>query len=264
MRKIVSICIFAFLLYSCGSVAITGRRQVLLYNSGDIAALSDESYKEVMSTSAISKNAQQTRMVQDVGTRLVQAVTNYMSQNGKAQQLSAYTWGFTLLESQEVNAFCLPNGKIVVYEGLMKYASTADRLAVVVGHEIAHAIANHGNERMSQETLVNMLGAAGSAILANKSEVTQAIFGTAFGLGSTYGVLMPYSRTHEYEADRLGLIFMAMAGYDPNQAITFWEMMSASSGPKPPEFMSTHPSDAHRIAKIKEVIPEALQYAPRR
>ena len=262
MKKIVSICLLTLILQSCGSVAITGRRQVLLFDSGQIAALSSEAYNEVMSTAVVSKNAVYNSMVQNVGNRLVQAVTNYMSQNGRAQQLAHYDWGFTLLQSADVNAFCLPNGKIVAYEGILKYASTPDRLAVVIGHEIAHAIANHGNERMTQEAIVNALGATGEAIIANKSEHTKAIFGTAFGLGSTYAFLMPYSRTHEYEADRLGLIFMAMAGFDINQAPLFWEQMSQAGGAQPPEFFSTHPSDANRIANLKGVLPEAARYAP--
>jgi len=263
MKKFVFCCLTAFLLQDCGTVAITGRRQVLLFDSGQIASLSNDAYTQVMNTSAVSKNAQQTRMVQDVGTRITQAITNYMNQNGLGQQLAAYNWGFTLLESNEVNAFCLPNGKVVVYEGLLKYATTPDRLAVVIGHELAHVVANHGNERMSQETIANMLGTAGSAVLSQKSELTQTIFATAFALGSTYGALMPYSRKHEYEADRLGLIFMAMAGYDVNQAPIFWQMMSQGSGAKPPEFLSTHPSDANREAQLRAAIPEAMRYAPR-
>ncbi|MCL1974415.1 MAG: M48 family metallopeptidase [Bacteroidetes bacterium] len=262
MKKIVTICLLPLLLHGCGSVAITGRKQVLLFDSGQIASLSNEAYQETMNTAVVSKNTTYTGMVQNVGARLVQAVTNYMSQNGRAQQLSNYAWGFTLLQNPEVNAFCLPNGKVVVYEGIMKYAATSDRLAVVMGHEIAHAIANHGNERMSQEAIVNMVGAMGDAVLSNKSEQTKAIFGLAFGLGSTYGVLMPYSRTHEYEADRLGLIFMAMAGFDINQAPLFWEQMSQAGGAQPPEFLSTHPSDANRIANIRAVLPEAARYAP--
>ncbi|MCL2728063.1 MAG: M48 family metallopeptidase [Bacteroidales bacterium] len=264
MKKIVSICLLALLLHSCGSVAITGRRQVLLFDSGQIASLSDAAYTEVMSTAVPSKNAQQTKMVQDVGLRLTQAVTQYMKQNGREQQLAPYNWGFTLLQSQEVNAFCPPNGKIVVYEGIMKFTNTPDKLAVVIGHELAHVIAQHGNERMSQQTIVEMVGAAGDAVLSNKSEQTRAIFGTAFGLGANLGILMPYSRTHEYEADRLGLIFMAMAGYDVTQAPIFWQQMSQDSGPKPPEFLSTHPSDANREANLRALIPEAQQYAPRR
>jgi predicted Zn-dependent protease len=260
MRRIITICLLTFMLHSCGSVAITGRRQVLLFDSGQIAGLSDDAYKETMSTATVSKNASYTKMVQDVGIRLSQAVDGYMKQAGLQQQLANYKWGFTLLANQEVNAFCLPNGKVVVYEGIQRYASTPDRLAVVIGHEIAHVVANHGNERMSQEALVNMVGAAGSAVIANKSEQTKAIFGVAFGLGTTLGVLMPYSRTHEYEADRLGLIFMAMAGYDINQAPVFWEMMAQEGGAKPPEFLSTHPSDANRVARIRQVIPEAAQY----
>jgi len=260
MKKIISICLLTIMLHSCGSVAITGRRQILLFDAGQISSLSDAAYKETMSTATVSKNAAYTKMVQDVGTRMSQAVANYMTQAGLQQQLANYQWGFTLLASTDVNAFCLPNGKVVVYEGLQRYASTPDRLAVVIGHEIAHVIANHGNERMSQEALVNMVGAAGGAAIANKSEQAQAIFGVAFGLGTTLGVLMPYSRTHEYEADRLGLIFMAMAGYDINQAPLFWELMTQDSGAKPPEFLSTHPSDANRMARLRQVIPEAAQY----
>ena len=263
MRKIVSICLLTLMLYGCGSVAITGRRQVLLFDSGQIASLSDAAYNEVMSTSVPSKNVQQTRMVEEVGGRLVQAVTNYMRQNGMEQQLTPFKWGFTLLQNDEVNAFCLPNGKVVVYEGILKFASTPDRLAVVVGHELAHVIAQHGNERMTHEAIANTVGSVGDAVLSS-NEKTRAIFGTAFGLGTSLGVLMPYSRTHEYEADRLGLIFMAMAGYDINQAPIFWQQMSQSSGPKPPEFLSTHPSDANREANLRARIPEAAQYAPRR
>lgn len=263
MKKIITLCVLAFLLYGCGSVAITGRRQVLLFDAGQIASLSNDAYTEVMSTATLSKNATQTRMVQDVGVRMAQAITNYMNQNGMGQKLAAYSWGYTLLQSDEVNAFCLPNGKVVVYEGLLKFASTPDRLAVVIGHEMAHVIANHGNERMSQETIMNMVGAAGEAVLSSKSEATRSIFGVAFGLGSSFGVLMPYSRTHEYEADRLGLIFMAMAGYDINQAPLFWDLMSQSGGAKPPEFLSTHPSDANRQARLRAALPEAAQYARR-
>ena len=264
MRKLGKIFLFALFLYGCGSVAITGRKQLLLVDAGQISSLSAAAYDEVMSTSKVSTNAQQTKMVQEVGTRLVQAVENYMKQAGLSQQLANYQWGFTLIQNQELNAFCLPNGKVVVYEGIMKYANTADRLAVVVGHEIAHAIAQHGNERMSQEAVVNMANEAAGAVLSNKSEQTKAIFNVAFGLGTSLGVLMPFSRTHENEADRLGLIFMAMAGYDINQAPAFWEMMSQNSGPKPPEFLSTHPSDANRLARLKAALPEAAQYAPKK
>ncbi|MCL2502160.1 MAG: M48 family metallopeptidase [Bacteroidales bacterium] len=261
MRKIVSICLTAFLLYGCGSVAITGRRQILLFDSGQIASLSDAAYTEVMSTAVPSRNVQQTRMVQDVGNRLVQAVTNYMKQNGRERQLAPFSWGFTLVESNEVNAFCLPNGKVVVYEGILRFASTPDKLAVVIGHELAHVVAQHGNERMTHEVIVNMGAAVGDAVLSN-SERNRAIFGAVYGVGSNFLGLLPYSRAHEYEADRLGLIFMAMAGYDIDQAPVFWEQMSQNSGPKPPEFLSTHPSDANRQANLKALIPEAARYAP--
>ena len=253
----------SLLLLDCGKVAITGRKQMLFISSGQITALSEQSFQQVMEATQPSPNKSQSQMVEEVGRRMVMAVDAYMRNQGFEKQMDSYQWGFHLVQSPEINAFCLPNGKIVFYEGIMALTNTPDKIAVVMGHEIAHAIAQHGNERMSQQTLVETIGTLGNIFLAGEDEKKQWIFNTAYGLGSSYGVLLPYSRTHEYEADRLGLIFMAMAGYDIQQAPLFWEKMQQQGGSKPPEFLSTHPSDANRVAKIREVIPEAETYRPK-
>ena len=254
--------LFAILI-SCGKVMITGRSQVLLFSQGELTSLSEQAYTELMSKSEPSMNRSHINMVKKVGQDLTQAVERYAKQNGWEKALEGITWKFDVVKSDQVNAFCLPNGNIVFYEGIMKITNTPDLVAVVMGHEIAHALAKHGNERMSQEVLVGAAGQAISAYLGSESQKTQMIFGLAFGVGTQLGVLLPYSRKHEYEADRLGLIIMAMAGYDINVAPGFWEKMSAGGNSKL-EFFSTHPSDANRIAQIKKVLPEAATYIPKK
>jgi predicted Zn-dependent protease len=176
------------------------------------------------------------------------------------QALGGFVWEFNLVENEEVNAWCMPGGKVVVYSGILPVTQNATGLAVVMGHEIAHAVAKHSNERMSQALIAQLGGQTLSAALQNKSEQTQQIWMSLFGVGAQLGAILPYSRLQEGEADRLGLIFMAMAGYDPNAAIAFWQRMSENAGAKPPEFLSTHPSDETRLQKIKAAIPEAMQY----
>ena len=246
---------------SCGKVMITGRNQVLLYDQGQIASLSSQAYTDLMSKSTLSSDRNSVKMVKDVGEKITGAVANYLRQNGWERELNGINWQFDVVKSDQVNAFCLPNGNIVFYEGILKITNNPDLVAVVMGHEIAHALAKHGNERMSQEALAGVAGQALSQFVGTESQKTQAIFGLAFNVGSQLGVLLPYSRKHEYEADRLGLIIMAMAGYDVNVAPAFWEKMS-QGGSKMPEFFSTHPSDEKRIEYIKSVIPEALKYRP--
>ena len=258
----------SLLLLDCGKVAITGRKQMIFFGSGQITALSEQSFQQVMETTQPSTNKSQAKMVEEVGQRIVTAVDAYMRGQGYEKQMDMYQWGFHLVSSPEINAFCLPNGKIVFYEGIMALTNTPDKIAVVMGHEIAHAIAQHGNERMSQQTLAGYAETAAQVIgvVIPQDVKSQMIFSVAFGLGKAigdYGVLLPYSRTHEYEADRLGLIFMAMAGYDIQQAPLFWEAMQQKGGSSTPEFFSTHPSDANRVAKIREVIPEAETYRPK-
>jgi predicted Zn-dependent protease len=261
IEKAVFTALLLIMATSCGKVMITGRSQFLLYNQGQITSLSDQAYTELMSKSSISANARYNKMVKEVGFDLTNAVTKYINQNGMQSALKGINWKFDVLKDETVNAFCLPNGNIIFYEGIMKLTDTPDLVAVVMGHEIAHALAKHGNERMSQAAVIEATGQALNELVKNKPETTQLIFGLAFGVGSQLGMLLPYSRKHEYEADRLGLIIMAMAGYDINVAPGFWEKMS-QSGSNIPEFFSTHPSDANRIKKIRAVLPEAAGYIP--
>ena len=240
---------------SCGVVSFTGRKQILLFSDSEITALSDQSYAEFMSTATVSKNASATKTVKEVGAKMVTALESYMQSHGQSSTLSGLTWDFQLVESEEVNAFCMPSGQIVFYEGILDYADTPDYIAVVMGHEIAHAVAKHGNERMSQESAMNLLGSVASEVVgAKKGETAQTLFNLGFGIGSQAGVILPYSRKHEYEADKIGVYLMDLAGYDINAAPAFWEKMLDGNNTNANDFFSTHPSDAKRIAALKEVI----------
>jgi predicted Zn-dependent protease len=208
---------------------------------------------------AVSPPTRQSSEVTAVGIRISKAVEKYMKDNGLSKQIEGYKWEFNVVDSKEVNAWCMPGGKVVVYTGILPLTKDDAGLAVVMGHEIAHAIADHGNERMSQELAVQAAGIGLQVYMQQKPQMTQDIFLSAFGVGSQLGIL-GYSRQHELEADKLGLVFMAMAGYDPERAVTFWQEMSKVGGSKPPELMSTHPSDERRIAQIKAFLPEANKY----
>jgi predicted Zn-dependent protease len=213
-----------------------------------------------MNENTISPDRSNGLLVREVGTRISTAVEFYFAANSMETRLDGYNWEYSLVESNVPNAFCLPGGKIVIYSGILPYTIDRNGLAVVISHEIAHAVARHGNERMSQQLLLQLGGVALNEAVKNKPEETKNIYNTVYGIGAQMGVMLPYSREHEYEADKIGLIFMALAGYDPQGAIIFWERMSKIGGNKPPEFLSTHPSDANRINKIKEAMPEILQY----
>jgi predicted Zn-dependent protease len=252
--------LLAFLVLSCSTVPLTGRRQLDLIPSSSMLSMSFQQYDEFLKTNKLSDNRQQTEIVKSVGQKIQHAVERYMADNKMSQRLNGYNWEFNLVESPEVNAWCMPGGKVVVYTGILPITQNEGGLAVVMGHEIAHAIANHGGERMSQGLLTELGGVALNVALKDKPEQTKQLWMTAFGVGAQVGVLLPYSRLHESEADHLGLIFMSMAGYDPNIAVGFWERMAAQGGAKPPEFLSTHPSDQTRINKIKAEIPEAMKY----
>lgn len=246
---------------SCSTVPLTGRKQLSLIPSSQMLAMSYQQYGEFLKTNAVTPNAAQTQLVRNVGIRIKGAVEQYMAQNGLADRLNGYAWEFNVVDSKDANAWCMPGGKVVVYTGILPITRDEPGLAVVMGHEIAHAIAEHGSERMSQGLLAQFGGAALSEVLKDKPQETQNLWMSAFGLGAQVGVLLPFSRTHESEADHLGLIFMSMAGYNPTTAVEFWQRMAAGkSGGAPPEFLSTHPSDETRIAQIKEHLPEAMQY----
>ena len=259
MRKLVKImaalAVVAMLAASCGVVSFTGRKQMLLFSDSEIMALSDQSYSEFAKTAPVSSDAAATRMLKGVGEKMVYALESYLKSHGQSSALSGLKWEFMLVNSSEVNAFCMPSGKIVFYEGILKYADTPDYIAVVMGHEMAHAIAKHGNERMSQQSVMNLLGSAASEVIgAKKGAAAQSLFNLGFGIGSQAGVLLPYSRKHEYEADKIGMYIMDIAGYDVNAAPAFWEKMIEGKTSAKSDFFSTHPSDEKRIAALKEAI----------
>ena len=230
----------ALMLVSCGTtstVPITGRKHTLLYDDGQILSLSKQQYSEVIQKSTLSKDATKTALVKRVGEKLAKAVEAYLRENGAANDLQYYEWEFNLVKSDEVNAFCMPGGKIVVYEGILPVTQDEAGLAIVLGHEIAHAVAKHSAEQMSKQ--------------ARQQQAVQIGFNFAN---------LKYSRDNETEADRIGLVFAAMAGYDPNKALEFWQRMASLSTSNQSEIFSDHPSDAKRIAALQQVIPEALKY----
>ncbi|MCK9292418.1 MAG: M48 family metallopeptidase [Bacteroidales bacterium] len=265
MKKYLPFSVFllliALLIASCAKVPLTGRKQINLIPGSQIMSMSFQQYDQFLKENRLSTNQEQTAMVKHVGQKIQHAVESYFSEKGLSKQLKGFQWEFNLVDSPEANAWCMPGGKVVFYTGILPITKDEAGLAVVMGHEIAHAIAEHGNERMSQGLITELGGIALSVALQEKPEQTQALWLTAYGLGSQVGVMLPFSRLHESEADRLGLIFMAMAGYDPEQAVSFWQRMAdMKGGQAPPEFLSTHPSDAKRIEQIKKWLPEAMQY----
>ena len=245
----------------CNSVPVTGRRQLSFVPASEMNSLAASAYQETLSSSKLSSDARQTAMVKSAGERISKAVEQYMAQENKSPALNGFQWEFNLIDDPSVNAWCMPGGRVAFYAGILPVCRDETGIAVVMGHEIAHAVANHSGERMSQELIVQMGGTALATVLQEKPRQTQQLALTVFGVGSQLGAILPYSRLHEYEADKLGLIFMSMAGYDPNEAPEFWERMQAlSGGNAPPQFLSTHPSDARRIAGLKAAIPQAMKY----
>jgi len=248
------------LLSRCATVPLTGRHQLLLFPENQMVSMSLTSYSSFLKENRLSSNAANKQRIKNVGARISKAVEQYLAVNGLQDQIANFEWEFNLVVSDEPNAWCMPGGKVVFYEGILPYCQNDAGIAVVMGHEIAHAVAHHSNERMSQQALIQYGQAAATEILGhNQSETRKALLSAAIGMGTNVGISLPFSRKHEYEADHLGLIFMAMAGYDPNEAVAFWTRMSGA-GAGQPEFLSTHPTDAHRIAKLKAAIPEAMKY----
>lgn len=251
-------------LVACSTVPLTGRKQFKLLPESQLVQMSLAEYKSFLSESKVVRNTEQAAMVKRVGEKLAASATEYLKKAGYAERVAGYKWEFNLVEDKTINAWCMPGGKVVVYTGILPVTKTEAGLAVVMGHEISHAIAHHGNERMSQQLAVAMGSIALDVALSNKPEETRNIFLAAYGVGATLGLILPYSRKHESEADKMGLIFMAKAGYDPREAVSFWKRMAAESGQKPPQFLSTHPSDEKRIADLQKFLPEAMKvYKPR-
>lgn len=258
-NKLVGIIVLLTMLSACKSVPLTGRNQLSLVSESEMVSMSLTSYKAFLSENKLSTNKEQTEMVVRVGTNIAKAVEEYLKQNGKQDDLQSLDWEFNLIESDEPNAWCMAGGKVVVYTGLLPFTKNEDGLAVVIGHEIAHAVARHGSERMSQRLLMQMGGQALMKGTSTQSEMMQTILNSAYGITSEYGVLLPFSRKHEYEADEMGLMFMAMAGYNPKETVEFWTRMSSNKA-QAPEFTSTHPLDQNRINKLNELMPEAMKY----
>jgi predicted Zn-dependent protease len=247
-------------IYSCSTVPLTGRRQLSLVDDSQINQAAAASYQQLLSdpkTKVISTNTADAQRVKRVGQQLAVAIEKYLNQNGYANQYQ-FAWEFNLIQSEEINAWCMPGGKVAIYSGILPVTQTDAGLAVVMGHEIAHAIARHSAERMSQEMAAQAGGSVIGAATSNKSSAS--IINALYGVGGQLA-LLKYGRDQETESDRLGLVFMAMAGYDPNAAVAFWQRMAAKkTGGAPPEFLSTHPADATRIANIQKAIPEAMKY----
>lgn len=261
MKQWLLIGIASLAVIGCATVAGTDRRQLRLIPSSELLAMSFQQYDQFLAENPVSEDAAATAMVQEVGQRLARTVDGYLREIGRVREADSYAWEFQLIESDVANAWAMPGGKIAVYTGILPLTRDETGLAVVLAHEIAHVVAEHGNERMSQALIAQLGGAALLSALREQPERTRELWLIAYGAGAQLGVLLPYSRLHETEADRLGLMFMAMAGYDPRAAIDFWERMAAmKQGVSPPQFASTHPSDANRIRDIREFMPQALEY----
>jgi predicted Zn-dependent protease len=259
--KSIVVVIFLLVIYSCATVPVTGRRQLDLVSSSEINTMSATQYQGVIAKGPLSTNVEQTEMIKRVGKRIQGAVEKYMSSKGWNSQLDGFNWEFNLIQDDKtVNAWCMPGGKVAFYTAIIPICKDENGIAVVMGHEVAHAIANHGRERMSQGVIEQFGMTAVTVAMGQNPTATQQIFKQAIGMGSNIGMLK-FSRQHESEADHIGLIFMAMAGYDPQLAPAFWKRMSElNKGEKPPEFMSTHPSDETRIKDIEHWLPEAMGY----
>ena len=258
MKKIALCLLIVSALYACSSVPITGRKQLSLVSDSEVLSSSLQEYSDYIQTAKKSTDQAGTALVNKVGKNIANAVEMYYKSINNEDAIKDYSWEFNLIDDPQVNAFCMPGGKIVVYSGILPITQDETGLAVVLGHEVAHAVAKHANERMSQQVAAQYGAQALSVLTGKASGTLQSVAQQVYGLGAQYGVLLPFNRTQESEADHLGLIFMAIAGYNPQAALPFWQRMS-QNGQAVPEFMSTHPSDATRIAAIQKEIPEAME-----
>lgn len=261
VKKVLFLLVVAVIGYSCASVPVTGRKQMSLVSNSEIIPMANQQYEEVIKKGPLSNNREQTEMVRRVGVRIQKAVEQYMASKNLSSELAGFQWEFNLIDDPKtVNAWCMPGGKVAFYTGILPICKDEAGVAVVMGHEVAHAIANHGRERMSEQMVAQFGLSTLSGLMGQNPSAGNQLLMQAVGAGTTLGMLK-FSRTHESEADHMGLIFMAMAGYDPNTAPAFWERMAGQSGGQaPPEFLSTHPSHTTRIQDLKGWIPEAMKY----
>ncbi len=262
MKKVIFLLLALPIFMACSTNSVTGRKQLALFPEESLQQQAMTEYRSFLSknkvlSGTVNKDAE---MVTRVGTRISKAITDYYTQKGLANELNGYKWEFNLVDSKEVNAWCMPGGKVVVYTGLLNITQNEAALAVVMGHEITHAVAHHGNERMSQVAVAQGIAIAGD-IFTSGNQKANTIFTSIYAPGAQIAVLLPNSRNQEYEADHFGLNFAAMSGYNPREAVPFWQRMGAAAGSgKPPEFLSTHPTDENRIAKLQGYMNEALTY----
>lgn len=261
MKKLIILSLVFVIVSGCSNVPVTGRKQLSLVSNAEIMPMVNQQYSEVIQKGPLSKNQEQTQLVKRVGGRIQKAVEQYMASRNLSAELQGFQWEFNLIDDPKmVNAWCMPGGKVAFYTGIMPICKDETGVAVVMGHEVAHAIANHGRERMSQQMIAQYGLSTLGAVMGQNPGAGKELLMQAVGAGAGVGMLK-FSREHESEADRMGLIFMAMAGYDPNMAPAFWERMDGEGGGQaPPEFLSTHPSHSTRIKDLKGWIPEAMQY----
>lgn len=260
MKRSFTLLMSVLVLAACTKVPITGRRQLNLLPESQVMTMSLAAYQDFLKeTQPLPPSDPNVQMVQRIGRRLADAATKYLNEHNAGDRVAGFNWEFNVVDDKTVNAWCMPGGKVVVYTGILPVTQDETGLALVMGHEIAHAIARHGNERMSQGIAVQGAGMTLDVMTSTKPGLTRDLFMQSFGLGSQLGMLA-YSRNHETEADKMGLVFMAMAGYDPRTAPAFWTRMAALGGAKPPEFLSTHPSDDRRVADLEAYMPEAMRY----
>lgn len=263
LKKIGVLFLIGLIGYSCATVPLSGRRQLSIIGNSEVLPLSYDQYSQVVKESKIVTNTPDGQKVVNVGRRIASAVEQYLNENNYKSVTQGFAWEFNLIESDQVNAWCMPGGKVAFYTGIMPICQDETGIAVVMGHEVAHAIANHARERMSQGMVANGLLGGIQVAMGENPSLTQTIFLQAIGYGGQVGMLK-FSRDQELEADQLGLIFMSIAGYDPRQAPAFWERMNANSGgASPPEFLSTHPGPIRRIERLQEQMPDAMVYYER-
>ena len=249
----------------CAEVPITQRKGLHLVPETELLSMSFQQYNDVLKKSKLSTDTRKVEMVRRVGIRIAKSAETFLTETGQQDKIKSYKWEFNLIEEDKtVNAWVMPGGKAAVYTGILPFTQNETGLAVVLGHEVAHALADHGNERMSEALVANTGGMALSVALSQRPQQTQQLFMKVYGVGANVGFLLPYSRLHESEADRIGLTLMARAGYDPREAIAFWQRMSKQEGQRPPQLLSTHPAPETRVADIKKYLPEALPYFDKR
>jgi len=262
MKKIISLTLVLLFVISCSTVPITGRKRINIVKDAQILPASFAQYEGFLKENKISSDLKMTNEVQSVGLRISKAVDKFMRANSMTTEADSYRWEFNLIDDPTVNAWCMPGGKVVFYQGILPICANTDGVAAVMGHEVAHAFAKHGQERMTSAYGQQLGGIAVAIGTNNKDPKAQQLWNTIYGVGSQIGMLA-YSRTHETEADKLGMVFMIMAGYKPQEAVNVWIRMSqrASRGNAPPEFLSTHPSNETRIANLKAYLPTAIKLA---